>query len=229
VCNEEIEPNYIRARFKFKKIKKFRKRLLVIVLISLFVVVLLCHYFATVVNPIILSYGEAEVSRLLVSSANGAILNISSFSYDDLVTINYASNSKISSIVVNSTQLNSLANSLAVETEREIELNANLGISIPFGTITGLGLLSGKGSPVNLSVNPIGNVISEFHTSFTSAGINQTSHKIFVTISCEASLILPFSIKIVSKSIDYLVCESVIVGDVPDTYLNVSSIEELFK
>lgn len=190
---------------------------------------LILEYFINIVNPIIFSYGEAEINRLLIRSSNNAILNISSVTYDDLISINYDSNRDVTSIIANSSSINNLANSLAIETQREIDLNAKLGISIPFGTCTGLGFLSGKGSDINLSVSPIGNVSSKFYTSFTSVGINQTSHKIFISISSQASLILPFGTKNISKSIDYLICECLIVGDVPNTYLSISSLSELYK
>jgi len=229
VCDDEINSCYVKSHIKLCKKRKIRKKIIIISLVTSFFLFLICQYFVNVVNPIIFAYGEAEINRLLVSSSNSAILNISTVSYDDLITINYDINNDISSIVANSSSINILANSLAIETQREIDLNAKMGISIPFGTCTGIGFLSGKGSDINLSVSPIGNVTSQFFTSFSSVGINQTSHKIFITIKSEASLILPFGTKNVTKSIDYLLCECLIVGDVPNTYLNVSSLGELCK
>ncbi|NCB48735.1 MAG: sporulation protein YunB [Clostridia bacterium] len=229
VCDDEINSCYVRSHFKLCKKRKLIKNIIIFSLVICFFIFLICRYFVNVVNPIIFAYGEAEINRLLVSSSNNAIYNTSSVSYDDLITINYDINNDISSIVANSLSINNLANSLAIETQREIDLNAKLGISIPFGTCTGIGFLSGRGSPINLSVSPIGNVTSKFFTSFTSVGINQTSHKIYITIQSEASLILPFGSKNVSKSIDYLLCECLIVGDVPNTYLSVSSLSELYK
>ncbi len=229
MCDDEINSCYVKSHFRLCKKRKFKKKVIIISLVISFFVFLTCQYFINVVNPIIFVYGEAEINRLLVSSSNNAIYNTSTITYDDLITINYDINNDISSIVANSVKINNLANSLAIETQREVDLNAKLGISIPFGTCTGLGFLSGRGSNINLSVSPIGNVTSKFYTSFTSVGINQTSHKIFITIKSEASLILPFGTKSISKSIDYLVCECLIVGDVPNTYLNVSSLSELYK
>lgn len=229
MCDDEINSCYVKSHIKLCKKRKIRKKIIIISLVTSFFLFLICQYFVNVVNPIIFAYGEAEINRLLVSSSNSAILNISTVSYDDLITINYDINNDISSIVANSSSINILANSLAIETQREIDLNAKMGISIPFGTCTGIGFLSGKGSDINLSVSPIGNVTSQFFTSFSSVGINQTSHKIFITIKSEASLILPFGTKNVTKSIDYLLCECLIVGDVPNTYLNVSSLGELCK
>lgn len=229
MCDEEINSYYVKTHFKFYKRKKLRKKIIIISLVTTFFCFLILEYFVNIVNPIIFSYGEAEINRLLIRSSNNAILNISSVTYDDLISINYDSNRDVTSIIANSSSINNLANSLAIETQREIDINAKLGISIPFGTCTGLGFLSGKGSDINLSVSPIGNVSSKFHTSFTSVGINQTSHKIFISISSQASLILPFGTKSISKSIDYLICECLIVGDVPNTYLSISSLSELYK
>lgn len=229
MCEDEINSCYVKSHFKLCKKRKFKKKVIIFSVVLSFFIFLICQYFVNVVNPIIFAYGEAEINRLLVSSSNNAILNISTVSYEDLIIIKYDINGDISSIIANSSSINNLANSLAIETQREIDLNAKLGISIPFGTCTGVGILSGKGSDINLSVSPIGNVTSKFYTSFTSMGINQTSHKIYISIQSEASLILPFGSKNVLKSIDYLICECVIVGAVPNTYLNVSSLSELYK
>ncbi len=225
----EIKSCYVKSHFRTYKKRRFWKKFITISVICGFFIFIICRYFISVVNPIIFAYGEAEINRLIVKSCNGAILDISTISYDDIIEIKYNSGGDISSIKANSQTINSIANSLVIATQQEINLNTKLGISIPFGTCTGIGLLAGRGSPVNLSVSPIGNVTSRFHTSFYSVGINQTSHKIFVTVTAEVALLLPFGTKNVVKSIDYLICECLIVGDVPNTYLNVSSLSELYK
>lgn len=179
-----------------------------------------------IVNPIATSYGEAEVKRMLVKSSNNAILNISTIKYDDIITINYSEDG-ISSIVANTATINTIANSLAIETQKEIELNSSLGIKIPIGTLSGVTFLTGKGHKISFAVNPLGNVTCSFYTTFTDAGINQTSHKIYVIISSEATLIMPFASKDISSSIEYLISECLIIGKVPSTYVNISSLSDL--
>ena len=219
--DEEIYSSYLKSHLKSNKKKKLQRGFTSALFVVLFIFFLFFCYTYKIIQPLALSYGESEVDKLLVTSCNNAILNISTIQYDDVVTINY-SGSEISSIVINSPVVNNIANSLAIETQKEIELNSKLGVSIPIGTLSGITLLTGKGHKVTFIVNPIGRVMCRFYSSFENAGINQTSHKIYVTLDVSASLILPFTSKDITKQVDYLICECVIIGKVPDTYLSLS-------
>lgn len=188
--------------------------------ILLLIVILFVVYVSRTINPIVLNYGEAEINRLLVKSCNNAILNISTISYDDLFDIKYDEKGNITSIIANAQTINSIANSLAIETQRELDINSSLGISIPIGTLSGITFLSGRGEKISFSVNPLGNITCDFFTTFNSVGINQTSHKVYIRINATASLILPFSTHQFTKAVDYLISECLIIGQIPDTYLN---------
>ena len=203
-----------------------QKKLIAIIFVAFLLFISFFAYLKNVVNPIAQSYGEAEVKRMLVKSSNNAILNISTIKYDDIITIKY-SDDAISSIVANTVVINTIANSLAIETQKEIELNSSLGVKIPIGTLSGITFLIGKGHNISFAINPLGSVTCSFYTTFTDAGINQTSHKIYVIISSQANLIMPFSTKNISSSIEYLISECLIIGKVPSTYVNVSSLNDL--
>lgn len=226
---DEIESEYVLSKFKMSKKRRNRKKVFAVFLVIFSILFLVFLYFHNTLNPLILYYGEAEVEKLLVSASNEAILDVNSVSYDNLIQISYASDNTISSIVCNGSEINVLSNSLVMNAQNRLDENARLGINIPIGTLTGISFLIGKGSNVNFAVNPIGSVKCTFNTSFTSAGINQTSHKIYALIECEASLILPFQMKKINTKIEYLISEFLIVGKVPDTYLNITSLNDLIK
>ena len=216
---KDFSSKCIYSNFRFYRKWKLKKRLVFALFVLLFVLVLFIIYVSRVVNPIILDYGEAQINRLMVKSCNNAIMNMSTISYDDIYEINYDTSHNITSIVANAQTINNISNALAIETQRELDINTSLGISMPIGTLSGISFLSGKGRDISLAVNPLGNVTCSFYTTFVSAGINQTSHKIYVKITTSAFLILPFVSQRVTRDIDYLLCECLIVGRIPDTYL----------
>lgn len=226
---DEIESEYVLSKFKMSKKKRNRKKLFAIFLVLFLLFFLIFLYFNKIANPLILYYGEAEVEKMLVTASNNAILNNNSISYENLIQIDYASDNSISSIICSASEINSLTNNLVTTTQNEIDSETRLGINIPLGTLSGISFLIGKGSDVNFAVNPMGRVKCTFNTSFTSAGINQTSHKIYALIECEASLILPFQMKKISSKVEYLISEFLIVGKVPSTYLNITSLNDLIK
>ena len=220
-----MSKNYVKTYFKVCKIKKIKIRLFCLLICLLFILIILLYYFNYVVNPIILNYCESEVTNIITESANLSIYKACTLEeYKGLIEIKYDSSGNISAIESNTMLINKISNTLAVSTQNEMDKKSDLGISIPIGTCSGIGFLAGKGNKIRFTISPIGNVICSFHTLFEDAGINQTSHKIYIDIESEISLILPFNSKRIKKNISFLISECVIVGKVPDTYLGISKL-----
>lgn len=93
-------------------------------------------------------------------------------------------------------------------------------LGVPLGTLTGQPLLSGAGPRVRVSVDSVGEVTADYANSFTSAGVNQTLHRVCLDIHATVRLFLPGEVLPVSVSSSVCVAETVIVGETPDTYLN---------
>lgn len=226
-CNN-IQSNYYNLRIRKIRSKRFKKIIFSIVLLSFIILSLVFYYIHSIVNPIIYSYSKIEVDRLVSVSGNDAISQISSENlYNDFIKIEYSSDGYINSIKADIEKINRVSNILAQRMQSNLDNNTKLGIKIPIGTLSGISLLMGKGEKINFSINPIGSSICNFHTSFTSAGINQTSHKIYVSILSNVSLILPFKSEVVASKVDYLISECLIVGKVPNTYLNITDLQKL--
>lgn len=216
--------------FYEKKIKKRknRKKFFIILFSVFFIFILFVSFISKIVNPIILSYGEIESKRLVTTSCNEAIYNVTSSTiYDSLITINYASDNSITMIKANTEQINKISNILAQKTQSLIDENGKLGFKISIGSLTGIGFLTNRGFKISFCVSSVGSVLCNFYTSFTSAGINQTCHKIFVNIEATCSLILPFKTNNFTIKANYLLTECIIVGKVPNTYLGVNSLSDL--
>ena len=226
---QEIQSEYVSSKFKKAKNKKKKKVIICTFAVLFLVFFLVVVFFNNVFNPIIYVYGETEITKLMVVSSNQAINELSSINYNDIITISYSNNNEISLISANSQKINQIANNLALITQQKIDKVSTFGLQVPVGTITGIPFLIGKGSTLHFAINPIGNVKCDFYTSFEQSGINQTNHKIFVAIQTEVSLILPFNIKNIKNSTDYLLSECVIIGKVPNTYLGITSLDELSK
>lgn len=224
----DLSPSFVEEKIKRIKRKERVKRGIVASLVLFLCILLISSYFSKVVNPVVMSYASGEIEKMLVKASNNAVLSLSTVKYDDLIDTTYK-DGEIVSITANSSVINSLANALAIETQRELDLQSTTNLKIPIGTVSGIAFLTGKGFNVTFDVQPIGNVTCSFSTSFTSSGINQTIHKIFVLVNSSAMVALPFNSQKVSKTIEYLVAECLIVGNVPQTYINVTSLGELCK
>ena len=85
-------------------------------------------------------------------------------------------------------------------------------------------MLSGRGPGVKIRISSIGNIETNLNSEFTSQGINQTLHRIYVDINCKVKVLTPFKDierKITNK---VLLAENVIVGNIPDTYYNLEGL-----
>ena len=76
---------------------------------------------------------------------------------------------------------------------------------------------------------PIGNITCKFTSEFKSAGINQTNHKLYLTVNSNVSVILPIENQIIQTQTQIMIAESIIVGKIPQTYLNSSSVDEMLN
>ena len=93
----------------------------------------------------------------------------------------------------------------------------------------GISLISGYGPPIKIEIFPYGEVGCKFLSQFISAGINQTQHKIYVQVDTFVNVVLPFKTLSVRMKNEVLVCESVIIGEIPETYLKSNSLTEMLE
>lgn len=86
-------------------------------------------------------------------------------------------------------------------------------------------MLSGRGPGVKIRISSIGNIETDLESEFTSQGINQTLHRIYVDVSCNVKVLTPF--KDIERNITnrVLLAENVIVGNIPDTYYNLEGLD----
>lgn len=202
-----------------KKKKTIKQRLLLSVMVIALVIAICFIYIEVVVNPIILNIAEAQIDSLgttAVSDAIFEVINNENVNYNDLVTITYDHDNSVSSIVANMEKLNHLAREVSTKAQILLDEIADKSVKVNLGAFTGLEAFAQYGPKINLSLMPIGSVITTFDSIFETAGINQTKHSIYVDVNTIISVVLPTSTKKITFVTSALVCECVIVGKVPD-------------
>jgi len=205
-----------------------KEKIIAYIFLLLFISILFLNYLNKYVNPVIISVSEAKVKSLSVLAVNNAISNVvtNPSLYNDLVKVEEDSSGNIVLIQANAIAINNLNKELMKATQQQLEDMGGAGIKIPLGSFSGLPVLNGIGPKVTIRLFPVGNVQCTFESQFQSAGINQTNHKILVNMETKVSIVLPVATKQVSTVTQMLICESIIVGNVPETYLNANSLDE---
>lgn len=206
-----------------RKKRRFKAKLFVILSIFFVVFVLVFIYFEMVVNPMVLRIAQAEVDSVATTAISDAIfevVNDENIDYNDIVNISYDESGAITSITSNMEKMNYLARQLSTKAQILLDNLGDLGVKIAIGAFTGLEALAAIGPKVDVKMTPIGSVITTFNSSFDSAGINQTKHSIYVDVNTSVNIVLPTSSKKMTFLTSAIICESIIIGKVPNVYVN---------
>lgn len=190
-------------------------------------------YLNKVVNPVIIESSSAKTRSLSQKAVEEAIYETmkgTSISlYDSLIMINRDANGDVSYISTNSLQINMLARELAKASQLKLETLGAKGVDIPLGTFTGMPIFVGRGPNINIKMLPIGSINCKFKSEFINAGINQTNHKIYLSITSKVSVILPTANQNVETTTQIMIAESIIVGKIPQTYLQSTNMDDMLN
>ena len=196
---------------------KFKKYLFIV--FFLFFILILYYFF--VISPVIKTYSAQETKSITEKALNLAVSNVinRTLSYDSLIDINYAKTGEIVSFSANQYEINTITREIVKETQYQMEKIGKHGLPINVGTFSGVPFLIGRGPIVNLNLVPIGVVSGKFDSEFSSVGINMTKHTLFLYIDVHVSIVLPISSYDVYSTNQVLLAESIILGKVPEVYL----------
>lgn len=202
---------------------KFR-RFKILVLIICLIIMGVIFYFQRNVTRVLISISEATIRSITTVAVNDAIYYTLNdvMRYEDLITIERDAEGNVTSITTDSLKINRIARDTAYLSQENLTKMSAEGIMVPIGALTGIEALAGFGNKINIKIIPISNVECRFVSKFESAGINQTKHSIYLEIVSDISIILPSKSTNLASTIEVLVCESVITGKIPDTYLQAS-------
>ena len=143
--------------------------------------------------------------------------------YSDLVVIEKNGEGDISLVTFDTAKINALNRRIAILSENIIKEKLSGGISVPFFAFSGIPVLSGYGNEVLFKSFYVTSVTCNIRDEFTSAGINQTLHSVYLDIESEFCMEVPLKKKTDKTVTSVLVVESIIVGRIPDVYLNKSA------
>lgn len=195
-----------------------------ICLISIFSIALLCFVIIDKgIKPTVIAMSEAKVEYMATIAMNNAVKQTlgSDIKYTDLINILTDNNGNITMIQANTIRMNNLAAEASSSTLSEITKMGDQGIEVPLGSIFNSRILAGMGPNIKVRIIPVGSVSTEFDTEFENAGINQTRHKIFLNMRAQVRVVVPLGSDVVAVSAKVPISETIIVGEVPDYYVNI--------
>ena len=140
--------------------------------------------------------------------------------YDRIVFFEKDLDGRITALKTNMSEVNRLKTDILGIINDEILALDNSDIGIPLGSLFLPELFSGKGPAIPVRILSIRNSDANFTSSFTQAGINQTLHRLNMEVSIDVAVLVLGDTSSFTMTSEVVVAETVIVGDVPETYLN---------
>ena len=174
-------------------------------------------------EQVILDMAHARAEAMAVEYIHEAVRDVmgEEITYEDLITVRTDGAGRVTMLQANAVRMNDLATVTALKAQARLESADVQSIAIPLGAALGVPFLSGLGPRFHVRMVPVSAVSAAFSTEFESAGINQTRHKIYLALHTSVRLVLPSGARQVAVSSQVLIAESIIVGDVPQSYVQV--------
>ena len=164
----------------------------------------------------------SDASDIMISRVNSAISGImedGEYGADYFVTFEKNEQGEITAINSNMARINALSAKILARVVGATD-NRMLTVEIPVGNLTGVSLLMGRGPKVPVEIIVLTSSKVEFNNSIVTAGINQTKHQINLEVMVDIDILVPWSTESTQVCTEVLIADTVIVGQVPETYLN---------
>jgi len=198
-----------------------KRRWLCIVAAIVFLSILLLIYLQRNVTRVLISISEATMRASTTVAVNDAVYYTLSdeMRYEDLVTVTRNDVGDIVGVSANALKINKIARDTASISQSNLKNLSLNGIPIPLGALTGIEAFAGLGPSIHFRIIPVSSVSCDFSSKFESVGINQTKHSIYLNVIADISIVMPSRTENFAVLTEILVGESVIVGHIPDAYL----------
>ncbi len=207
-----------------RKKMSFKTKFIIILLIFFLAFTAAYSAFESRLSRLVSEIAENTVNSkaaIIISTAIYDEIERDDISYDKLVSFEKDDSGRITALKTNIIEVNRLKSKIAVEILSELEKMNTAELEIPLGTVIGGELFSGRGPGIKINVLPIGSVETEIENQISSAGINQSRHQIMMRVNAEVAVITAMSSVTTNVSSYICIAETVIVGDVPNSYTNV--------
>lgn len=172
-------------------------------------------------KPVVVDLATARtsnaVNRIVVAAVNDAV-DSGRIDYEQLVDFDKDADGHVTALRSNMAAFNRLQASIADDILQRMAEVSSTDLAIPIGTLTGSPLLAGRGPCLRVRMQSVGTATARFDNQFSSAGINQTRHRIILNVDVHVSILLPGLTTYTKVSNEISVAETVIVGSVPETY-----------
>lgn len=217
---------YSRKKIRLPNFRELNsvKALLLIMFVT---IILSIGIFLKAAYPVFKASCETAASSKGVTIINEEVNKVMrNYSYDNLISVEKDQNGKIAFIKADSICINDIVTKIVSNIQKQFDGIPRISVFINMGSVSGISALKNIEPKFEVELESAGNINATIRTDFQSIGINQTHHKIYLDIDARVGILTPLDTFGKDVSTEVLLTEAVIVGDVPDSYYNLSGFED---
>lgn len=168
-------------------------------------------------RPIAAAAATTQVQNTVTAVLEEAMSEVTgeTIAYQDLVTIQRDENGQITALLADIAEINKLRTDLVRAALDHLEQMQITEIRIPAGSLFRIALFWGQGPEIWVRSVSVGTVTAQVESDFSSAGVNQTRHRLLLHILVPMTILLPDGPVEVPVEVTHCLAETVIVGQVP--------------
>lgn len=209
---------FLEGMYMRRRIRAFFRLILILATAS----GILFLMFRSRYQQIIRELAQTQIKNTTSDLTNDAIAKQISdgiIQYDRIVYFEKDLDGRITALKTNMSEINRLKTDILNIINDEILALDTSDIGIPWGSLFLPEFLSGRGPAIPVHILSIRNSDATFASTFSQAGINQTLHQLTMLVSVDVAVLVLGQTSNFTITSEVVVAETVIVGDVPNTFL----------
>ena len=202
--------------------KRVLRRILCLTAVLALLAVAVLLVLRTKYRKVLTELAQTQVKNVTSDLINDAVdreIAEGTIQYDRLVYFEKDLEGRITALKTNMGEINRLkTETLALINQEILDMDSS-ALGVPIGSLVLPEVFAGRGFSIPIEILTIRNSNASFSSCFSQAGINQTLQQMKMDVFVDVTVLILGSTESFTVTSQVVVAETVIVGQVPNTYL----------
>ncbi len=218
-----FKPIKRRIHIKAKRyIPKKQKHALTFKLVCVFLIITILFILLDIpIRPVVRENAKFIVKNevtIMINECVADYISENNIAYSDLTTISLNDKKEVTTVGTNTIAINKLKADVTNAIANELKDSRGEKIRVSLGNLLDSYILDYIGIEFQVKLTDYGFIETDISTSFKSAGINQTLHRINLKIKVDVNINIGTLYQTETVETEILLAETVLVGNVPEFY-----------
>lgn len=213
------KPNYVHSEDKGRH--RRRSKLGLFLPLVLILVAAISWFLGDLATQMAVSDATDIVTKTVNDSIN-EVIGKGVYGFDYFITLEKDGEGNVTAISSDMAHINTLSTEI-LNSVIESTDNGIIKINIPAGNLSGLNLLLNKGPDIQVDIIMLTSSRVDFRNEMVSCGINQAKYQLVLEVTVDIDILVPWGTESATTVTEVIVADTVIVGKVPNTYLNMEN------